>query len=122
MLADTSSGPPTPGGPERVVARFPGLDADVRNGLWRQEPVLTVFAMSASGTGRFGFRAPQAVLNVRVRDPDAVFAQLRARGADVTGDTQDMKGPGRSGWVTGPEGNRAGLRQPGRLVTSSPRR
>ena len=52
------------------------------------------------------------MLNVRVSDPDAMLAQLRAHGADVAGETQDMEGVGRFGWVTDPEGNRVELWQP----------
>jgi predicted enzyme related to lactoylglutathione lyase len=51
-------------------------------------------------------------LNFRVRDLDAMLAQLRAKGADVAHETQDMEGVGRFGWVTDPEGNRVELWQP----------
>ena len=88
-----------------------GLDAD-QNGLWRQGTGLTVFATFGSGTGYFGSRAQQTKLNFRVRDLDAMLAQLRARGADVAEETQDMEGVGRFGWVTDPEGNRVELWQP----------
>jgi catechol 2,3-dioxygenase-like lactoylglutathione lyase family enzyme len=81
-----------------------GLDAD-ENGLWRQEAGLTVFAT-------FGSRAQQTMLNFRVRDLEAMLAQLRAKGADVAEETQDMEGVGRFGWVTDPEGNRVELWQP----------
>jgi hypothetical protein len=40
---------------------------------------------------------------------------LRAKGADVAGETQDMEGVGRFGWVTDPEGNRVELWQPSEL-------
>ena len=49
--------------------------------------------------------------NFRVRDLDAMLAQLRAKGADVAEETQDMDGVGRFGWVTDPEGNRVELWQ-----------
>jgi predicted enzyme related to lactoylglutathione lyase len=52
------------------------------------------------------------MLNFRVRDLDAMPAQLRAKGADVAQETQDMEGVGRFGWVTDPEGNRVELWQP----------
>ncbi|GAB2757687.1 hypothetical protein GCM10027039_16480 [Terrabacter koreensis] len=52
------------------------------------------------------------MLNFRVRDLDAMLAQLRARGAAVEEETQDMDGVGRFGWVTDPEGNRIELWQP----------
>jgi predicted enzyme related to lactoylglutathione lyase len=57
-------------------------------------------------------RAQQTELNFRVRDLDAMLAQLRAKGADVAKETQDMEGVGRFGWVTDPEGNRVELWQP----------
>ena len=68
--------------------------------------------VTESGTGYFGSPAQQIMLNFRVRDLDAMLAQLRARGADVAGETQDMEGVGRFGWVTDPEGNRVELWQP----------
>ncbi|MER7563706.1 VOC family protein [Streptomyces sp. NPDC048523] len=88
-----------------------GLEAD-ENGLWRQEAGPTVFATFESGTAYFGSRAQQTMLNFRVRDLDAMLAQLRAAGADVAEETQDMEGVGRFGWVTDPEGNRIELWQP----------
>jgi len=62
--------------------------------------------------GYFGSRAQQVMLNFRVRDLDAMLAQLRARGAEVADERQEMEGVGRFGWVTDPEGNRVELRQP----------
>ncbi|HTQ94549.1 MAG TPA: hypothetical protein VMK84_34170 [Streptosporangiaceae bacterium] len=47
--------------------------------------------MFESGTGYFGSRAQQTMLNFRVRDLDAMLAQLRAKGADVASETQDMQ-------------------------------
>ena len=88
-----------------------GLDAD-ENGLWRQEAGGTVFAAFDSETDYFGSRGQQTMLNFRVRDLDAMLAQLRLKGADVAQETQDMKGVGRFGWVTDPEGNRVELWQP----------
>jgi Glyoxalase-like domain len=67
-----------------------GLDAD-ENGLWRQEGGPTVFATFESETDYFGSRAQQAMINFRVRDLDAMLAQLRAKGADVAQETQDME-------------------------------
>ncbi|MFD8740151.1 VOC family protein [Streptomyces sp. NPDC059618] len=88
-----------------------GLDLD-DNGLWQPEAGPTVFAAFESGTGYFGSPAQRTMLNFRVRDLDAMLAQLRARGADVAPETQDMDGVGRFGWVTDPEGNRIELWQP----------
>ncbi|GAA2751682.1 VOC family protein [Kitasatospora cinereorecta] len=88
-----------------------GLDAD-GVGVWRQEPGPTVFATFESGTDYFGSRGQQTMLNFRVRDVDAMLAQLRAKGAVVAEETQEMEGVGRFGWVTDPEGNRIELWQP----------
>jgi predicted enzyme related to lactoylglutathione lyase len=88
-----------------------GLDAD-EMGLWRQEAGPTVFATFESDTDYFGSRDQQTMLNFRVRDLDAMLAQLRAKGADVAAEAEDMEGVGRFGWVTDPEGNRVELWQP----------
>jgi len=88
-----------------------GLDTD-EHGLWRQGPGATVFATFESDTDYFGPRAQQTMLNFRVSDLDAMLAQLRAAGADVAEERQDMEGVGRFGWVTDPEGNRVELWQP----------
>jgi predicted enzyme related to lactoylglutathione lyase len=88
-----------------------GLDAD-ENGQWLQEAGPTVFAAFDADTDYFGARSQQVMLNFRVRDLDAMLAQLRAVGADVSGDAEDMEGVGRFGWVTDPEGNRVELWQP----------
>jgi catechol 2,3-dioxygenase-like lactoylglutathione lyase family enzyme len=88
-----------------------GLDAD-EHGLWHQAAGPTVFAPFESETDYFGSPAQQTMLNFRVGDLDAMLAQLRATGADVAEETQDMDGVGRFGWVTDPEGNRVELWQP----------
>jgi Predicted enzyme related to lactoylglutathione lyase len=88
-----------------------GLDAD-GNGVWHQDVGPTVFATFESETDYFGSGHQQAMINFRVRDLDAMLAQLRAKGADVTGEPQDMEGVGRFAWVTDPEGNRIELWQP----------
>jgi predicted enzyme related to lactoylglutathione lyase len=87
-----------------------GLDAD-ENGLWRQEAGATVFATFESETEYFGSPTQQTMLNFRVRDLDGCSRNLRAKGADVAQETQDMEGVGRFGWVTDPEGNRIELWQ-----------
>jgi predicted enzyme related to lactoylglutathione lyase len=88
-----------------------GLDAD-ENGLWNQAAGPTVFAAFEADTDYFGSSAQQTMLNFRVRDLDAMLAQLRSKGADVAEETQEMDGVGRFGWVTDPEGNRIELWQP----------
>jgi len=88
-----------------------GLDAD-EHGLWQPAAGPTVFATFERDTDYFGSRGQQVMLNFRVDDLDAMLAQLRASGADVAADTQEMDGVGRFGWVTDPEGNRVELWQP----------
>jgi predicted enzyme related to lactoylglutathione lyase len=88
-----------------------GLDID-EHGQWQQETGPTVFATFDSETDYFGTRTQQVMLNFRVRDLDAMLAQLRDKGADVDGERQEMEGVGRFGWVTDPEGNRIELWQP----------
>lgn len=88
-----------------------GLDVD-ENGLWRQEAGPTVFATFEEHTDYFGSREQQAMINVRVRDLDAMLDQLRRAGADVDPETLEMADVGRFGWVTDPEGHRIELWQP----------
>jgi predicted enzyme related to lactoylglutathione lyase len=88
-----------------------GLDLD-EHGLWRPEAGPTVFAAFEPDTGYFGRPDQQTMLNFRVRDLDAMLAQLRSSGAHVAEKTQEMEGVGRFGWVTDPEGNRIELWQP----------
>ena len=90
---------------------FLGLDAD-EHGLWCQGTGPTVFATFESDTDYFGSRTQQTMINFRVPDLDAMLAQLRAKGADVAEEIQEMEGVGRFGWVTDPEGNRIELWQP----------
>jgi predicted enzyme related to lactoylglutathione lyase len=87
-----------------------GLAVD-EHGAWRPEPGTTVFATFDRGSDYFG-RDQQVMINFRVHDLDAMLAQLRAAGADVAGDVQEMDGVGRFGWVVDPEGNRVELWQP----------
>lgn len=88
-----------------------GLEAGT-DGVWRQEPGPTVVAVFDSGTDYLGAPTQQSMLGFRVRDLDAMLAQLHERGADVVGGTQEMDGVGRFGWVVDPEGHRVELWQP----------
>jgi predicted enzyme related to lactoylglutathione lyase len=88
-----------------------GLDAD-EHGQWDQQAGPTVFAAFEAETDYFGSPAQQVMLNFRVRDLDAMLAQLRTKAANVADETQEMEGVGRFGWVTDPEGNRIELWQP----------
>src|SRR5690348_15021090 len=88
-----------------------GLDTD-ENGLWLPENGPTVFATFDHGSDYFGSPSQQTMLNFRVSDLDAMLAQLRALGADVSEEVQELEGVGRFGWVTDPDGNRVELWQP----------
>ena len=101
--------------PARLAAWYrDSLGMDLHeNGVWQQEPGVTVFATFESDTDYFGAPTQQIMLNFRVRDLDAMLAQLRAMGADVAEQTQDLEGVGRFGWVTDPEGTRVELWQVG---------
>jgi predicted enzyme related to lactoylglutathione lyase len=88
-----------------------GLEAD-EDGLWCQGSGPTVFTTFETETDYFGPRSQQTMINFRVHDLDAMLVQLRANGADVAEETQDMEGVGRFAWVTDPEGNRIELWEP----------
>jgi predicted enzyme related to lactoylglutathione lyase len=88
-----------------------GLDIDA-NGMWHAEPGPTVFAAFPSDSDYFGSRDQRTMLNLRVRDLDAMLEQVRASGVAVVEPPQDMDGVGRFGWVIDPEGNRIELWQP----------
>jgi catechol 2,3-dioxygenase-like lactoylglutathione lyase family enzyme len=69
------------------------------------------WAVFAGDTDYFGRREQQAMLNYRVRDLDAMLAQLRAAGVDVDERVEDHE-YGRFGWATDPDGNRVELWEP----------
>ncbi len=88
-----------------------GLETD-DVGVWEHAQGSTVFATFEPDSDYFGSRSQQTMLNFRVRDLDAMLAQLRVKGAEVLGDAEEMEGVGRFGWVNDPEGNRIELWQP----------
>ncbi len=81
-------------------------------GLWHQDDGPTVVAAFPTDTEYLGDPTQRTMLGFRVRDLDAMLEQLRALGARVDPQTQDMDGVGRFGWVTDPDGNRVELWQP----------
>ncbi|WFR85028.1 VOC family protein [Arthrobacter sp. Y-9] len=87
-----------------------GLDLD-EHGLWQQEAGPTVFAAFPADTDYFGSQTQQVMFNFRVRDLDAMLAQLRDKDANVVDDVQEMEGVGRFAWVIDPEGNKIELWQ-----------
>jgi catechol 2,3-dioxygenase-like lactoylglutathione lyase family enzyme len=91
-----------------------GVDSGVDGeSVWRQEQGPTVFAPVESDATYFFAGPEQAVMiNFRVRDLDAMIAQLRAAGADVDDEIEIEEGTGRFAWVRDPEGNRVQLWEP----------
>ena len=79
---------------------------------WRQEAGLTVFSAFSANTDYFKRPEQQHMVNFRVRDLDAMLAQLRAAGAQVDEEVQVMDGIGRFGWAADPDGNRFELWEP----------
>jgi catechol 2,3-dioxygenase-like lactoylglutathione lyase family enzyme len=72
----------------------------------------TVWAPFDAETTYFGKRENQWMVNFRVRDLDAMLAQLRAAGAHVDDQVESFGGLGRFGWFEDPEGNRVELWEP----------
>ncbi len=71
----------------------------------------TVWSTFPADTSYFGSGPAPFMVNYRVRDLDAMLAQLRAAGATVDERVEDHS-YGRFGWATDPEGNRFELWQP----------
>ena len=70
-----------------------------------------VFAMFAEDTTYFAPSKAPFMINFRVRNLDAMLAQLRAAGVTVDEKVMD-ESYGRFGWIMDPEGNRVELWQP----------
>jgi predicted enzyme related to lactoylglutathione lyase len=77
--------------------------------VWWQEAGPTVWSPFPSDTDYFGRREQQVMINIRVRNLDAMLDQVRGMGATVVDDVQVMEGIGRFGWIEDPEGNRVEL-------------
>lgn len=78
---------------------------------WETEAGTTVFAPFPQTTAMFGNDAQQWMINFRVRDLEAMAAQLRAAGTDVEIDTEVYPN-GRFATCKDPEGNPIQLWQP----------
>ena len=91
-----------------------GIDtySEEQDGVWQQAAGPTVWAPFPRDTEYFGRPEQAFMVNLRVRDLDAMLAQVRATGAVVIDDIQEMEGLGRFGWVEDPDGNRIELWQP----------
>ncbi len=71
----------------------------------------TVWSVFPEDTNYFGPDKGPIMLNYRVRDLDAMLAQLRAAGARVEDRVEEYE-YGRFGWAFDPEGNRFELWEP----------
>jgi predicted enzyme related to lactoylglutathione lyase len=71
----------------------------------------TVWAPFRHDTDYFGERGQQGMINYRVRDLDAMVAQLRAAGVEVDEHLEEHE-YGRFAWATDLEGNRFELWEP----------
>lgn len=82
---------------------------------WRDhdphQDATTVWSVFAADTTYFQPSEASFMVNFRVRDLDAMLAQLRAAECDVADRIEDSEF-GRFGWVMDPEGNRVELWQP----------
>jgi predicted enzyme related to lactoylglutathione lyase len=72
---------------------------------------VAVWSTFPADTKYFGSGPSPFMLNYRVRNLDAMLAQLRAAGVKVDDKVEDYDF-GRFGWATDPEGNRFELWQP----------
>jgi predicted enzyme related to lactoylglutathione lyase len=72
---------------------------------------ITVWSVFPADTTHFGEGPAPFMLNYRVRNLDAMLAQLRAAGARVEERIEEYD-YGRFGWATDPEGNRIELWEP----------
>jgi glyoxylase I family protein len=97
----------------RWYAEHLGVDNQLEGGdtLWWQERGPTVFAPFPADTDYFGRPEQAWMLNFRVRDLDAMVAQLRAAGIRIDQEETE-EGAGRFARVTDPEGNPIQLWEP----------
>jgi predicted enzyme related to lactoylglutathione lyase len=91
-----------------------GVDgySEDQDATWWQAEGPTVFAPFEADTDYFGRRGQASMVNFRVRDLDAMLAQLRAAGSPVDERIEVMEGIGRFRWASDPEGNRFELWEP----------
>ena len=91
-----------------------GIDlvpADYNQQPWRQEAGPTVFAPFPNDSDYFGNAEKNWMVNFRVRDLDAMVAQLRAARIDVSVDPENYPN-GRFARLHDPEGNPIELWEP----------
>jgi catechol 2,3-dioxygenase-like lactoylglutathione lyase family enzyme len=90
------------------VAKTPTSEGDA---VWEQDAGPTVFAPFEESSTYFGRAEQRFMINFRVRDLDAMVAQLRAAGVEVKVDPEPYP-HGRFARLHDPEGNPIELWQP----------
>lgn len=88
------------------------VPSDYDTPAWQTKAGTTVFAPFEKDTQYFGDMAKQWMINFRVRDLDAMAAQLRDTGIDVEVDPETYPN-GRFASLKDPEGNPIQLWEPG---------
>jgi glyoxylase I family protein len=86
--------------------------SDYSEGSWWQQAGPTVFAPFPQNTEYFGKPENVWMVNFRVRNLDAMIAQLRAAGIEVIPDPNSPYPNGKFAWLHDPEGNRIELWEP----------
>lgn len=79
--------------------------------VWQQAAGPTVFAPFAADTDYFGSKEQAWMVNFRVRNLDAMVAQLRKSNIEVKVDPEKYPN-GRFAWLHDPEGNPVELWEP----------
>jgi predicted enzyme related to lactoylglutathione lyase len=79
-----------------------------------EEPAVTVFSFFKSSSDYFQPSTKECMLNLRVRNLDAMLQQLRTAGVWVDEKTEAHE-YGKFGWCMDPEGNKIELWEPGEL-------
>lgn len=103
--------------PERLAgwyAKHLGIDPvpqDYETAPWRQKEGATVFAPFPGDTDYFGELGRQWMVNFRVRDLDAMIAQLQAAGIEVVPDPETYPN-GRFARLADLDGNPVELWEP----------
>ena len=93
-----------------------GVD-DAAVAIWQQEAGPTIFAPFPEEAEKLGAHDRQWMPNFRVRNLDAMLAQLRAAGIPVEDGAPIVEeGVGRFAWLSDPEGTRIELWEPDRAA------
>lgn len=106
--------------PKRLLAWYRenlGIDTTDFGAIfrWQDDPgaaaAVTIWCPFSEDTTYFAPSRASFMINFRVRDLDAMRAQLQLAGAEVDPNVQ-VDDNGRFGWVMDPEGNRVELWEP----------